>query len=58
VRLKVENNSHEELELLSPDDPLRGVYAVYTWLGWLQETLLSALIDDADEDAESQLGSS
>jgi hypothetical protein len=58
VRLKVDNNSHEELELLSPDDPLRGVYAVYTWLGWLQETLLSALIDDADEDAESQLGSS
>jgi hypothetical protein len=58
VRLKVENNSHEELELLSPDDPLRGVYAVYTWLGWLQETLLSALIDDADEDAESELGSS
>ena len=50
VRLKVENNSHEDLELLAPDDPLRGVYAVYTWLGWLQETLLSALIDDADED--------
>jgi hypothetical protein len=58
VRLKVENNSHEELELLAPDDPLRGVYAVYTWLGWLQETLLSALIDDADEDEESQLGNS
>ena len=58
VRLKVENNSNEELELLAPDDPLRGVYAVYTWLGWLQETLLSALIDDADEDEESQLGNS
>ena len=55
VRLKVENNSHEELELLSPDDPLRGVYAVYTWLGWLQETLLAALIDDFDEDEESAL---
>jgi hypothetical protein len=58
VRLKVENNSHEDLELLAPDDPLRGVYAVYTWLGWLQETLLSALIDDEDEDAESALGGS
>ena len=58
VRLKVENNSQEDLELLSPDDPLRGVYAVYTWLGWLQGTLLDALIDDADEDAESQLGNS
>ena len=56
VRLKVENNSHEELELLSPDDPLRGVYAVYRWLGWLQETLLAALIDDVDEDEESALG--
>lgn len=58
VRLKVESNSQQELELLAPDDPLRGVYAVYTWLGWLQGTLLSALIDDADDDAESALGSS
>ena len=33
VRLKVEQNSHEELELLAPDDPMRGVYAVYSWLG-------------------------
>ena len=58
VRLKVGENTNEHLEILSPDDPLRGVYAVYTWLGWLQESLLSALIDDADEDEESQLGNS
>ena len=58
VRLNVGENSNEHLELLAPEDPLRGVYAVYTWLGWLQETLLSALIDDADEDEESQLGNS
>jgi len=58
VRLKVASNSQDELELLAPDDPLRGVYAVYTWLGWLQETLLDALIDDAVDDEESQLGSS
>jgi len=58
VRLGVEKKSQEELALLAPDDPLRGVYAVYTWLGWLQETLLSALIDDSDEDEESLLGSS
>jgi hypothetical protein len=58
VRLKVENGSQEHLEILAPDDPLRGVYSVYTWLGWLQESLLSALIDDADEDEESQLGNS
>lgn len=49
VRLNVEENSHDQLELLSPDDPLRGVYAVYTWLGWLQESLLLALMDDAQE---------
>ena len=49
VRLKIENNNHEHLELLSPDDPLRGVYAVYTWLGWLQETLLAALMDEISD---------
>ena len=47
VRLNVEQNSHEELELLAPDDPMRGVYAVYSWLGWLQESLILALMDEA-----------
>ena len=47
VRLKVEQTSHEELELLAPDDPMRGVYAVYSWLGWLQESLIAALMDEA-----------
>ncbi len=47
VRLNVEQNSHEELELLAPDDPMRGVYAVYSWLGWLQESLIVALMDEA-----------
>ncbi len=47
VRLKVEENSHEDLELLAPDDPMRAVYAVYSWLGWLQESLISALMDDS-----------
>lgn len=46
VRLNVDQNSSEQLELLSPDDPMRGVYAVYTWLGWLQESLLTALMDE------------
>ena len=48
VRLKIENSNYEHLELLSPDDPLRGVYSVYTWLGWLQETLLDALMSEVD----------
>jgi hypothetical protein len=47
VRLNVEQNSHDELELLAPDDPMRGVYAVYSWLGWLQESLIVALMDEA-----------
>lgn len=46
VRLKVDQNSSEQLELLPPDDPMRGVYAVYTWLGWMQESLLEALMDE------------
>jgi hypothetical protein len=46
VRLKVDQNSPEHLELLSPDDPMRGVYVVYRWLGWLQESLLDALMDE------------
>lgn len=47
VRLQVEENSSEQFELLPPDDPMYGVYAVYSWLGWLQESLLHALMDDA-----------
>jgi len=45
VRLNVEKNTHEELELLAPDDPMRGVYGVYSWLSWLQGNLLQALMD-------------
>ena len=45
VRLNVEKNTHEELELLAPDDPMRGVYGVYSWLGWLQGNLLEVLMD-------------
>jgi hypothetical protein len=46
VRLKVEQNTQQDLELLAPDDPMRGVYAVYSWLGWLQESLIDALMDE------------
>jgi hypothetical protein len=49
VRLKIEDTQQEHLELLKPDDPLRAVYAVYTWLGWLQESLIQALMDDVGE---------
>jgi len=54
VRLNVQDNSYEQLELLSPDDPMRGVYAVYTWLGWMQESLVLALIDDSTPETEGE----
>ncbi|MBC7462879.1 MAG: DUF2017 domain-containing protein [Actinobacteria bacterium] len=52
VRLNVEENSYERLELLSPDDPMRGVFAVYTWLGWLQESLVQSLMAEQEFDEE------
>lgn len=48
VRLEVDENSHEKLELLSPDDPMHAVFAVYSWLGWLQESLVLALMEDLE----------
>lgn len=48
VRLNVDENSHERLELLSPDDPMQAVFAVYSWLGWLQESLVHALMDESE----------
>lgn len=50
VRLKIDGNNDDHLEILAPDDPLRGVYAVYTWMGWLQGTLLEALMDEIPDD--------
>lgn len=47
VRLKVQEYSLANLENMAADDPMRGVYAVYSWLGWLQESLIRALMDDA-----------
>lgn len=44
VRLKVAENSNEHLELLSPEDPMHAVFAVYSWLGWMQESLVQALM--------------
>jgi len=52
VRLKVDADSNERLELLSPDDPMHAVFAVYSWLGWLQESLVLALMEDFNDDSE------
>ncbi|HLZ36460.1 MAG TPA: DUF2017 domain-containing protein [Mycobacteriales bacterium] len=43
TRLEVTEESYEELERMRPDDPRAATYAAYSWLGWLQETLVRAL---------------
>lgn len=53
VRLKVDENSHERLELLDPEDPMHAVFAVYSWLGWLQESLILALMEDIEQDGDA-----
>lgn len=43
TRLGVTEELEETYEAMPEDDPLRATYAVYLWLGWLQETLVRAL---------------
>ena len=43
VRLDVNADSFEVFELLPDEDPDKPVFAVYFWLGWLQEKLLGVL---------------
>lgn len=41
-----ESNSeslHRKYELMLDSDPMKAVYAVYSWLGWLQQSLLEAI---------------
>lgn len=52
VRLKVDENPHEQLELLSSEDPMHAVYAVYSWLGWLQESLVLSLMEGLEDDVD------
>ncbi len=43
VRLDVDENSFELFESLSDEEPQKAIFAVYFWLGWLQESLLEIL---------------
>lgn len=52
VRLEIDENSNERLELLNPDDPMHAVFAVYSWLGWLQESLILALMEEFEQEME------
>jgi hypothetical protein len=42
---------HQKFELMTDSDPMKAVYAVYNWLGWLQEEFLKQI--DADLDGDS-----
>jgi hypothetical protein len=44
IRLEITEDSFETFELLPDEDPQKSVYAVYFWLGWLQENLLGLLL--------------
>ena len=43
VRLEINEDSFELFESLPDEDPQKSIYAVYYWLGWLQENLLQLL---------------
>jgi uncharacterized membrane protein YgcG len=40
---------HRKYELMTDSDPMKAVYAVYSWLGWLQQSLLELLMSSGDE---------
>jgi len=39
---------HRKYELMTDSDPMKAVYAVYNWLGWLQEEFLKQMDPDLD----------
>jgi hypothetical protein len=43
IRLNVDDKSFEKYELMPDEDPQKALFAVYFWLGWLQENLLSVI---------------
>lgn len=36
---------HKKYELMLDSDPMKAVYSVYSWIGWLQQSLLEALTE-------------
>jgi len=40
-----DNFSHKSFELMKDNDPMKAVYAVYNWIGWLQEEFLNQIED-------------
>ena len=40
---KKSEGAKEKFEVMVESDPMKAVYAVYSWLGWLQQSLLEAI---------------
>ena len=45
IRLAVDEKSFEKYELMPDEDPQKSLFAVYFWLGWLQENLLAVITE-------------
>ena len=45
---------HRKFELMTDSDPMKAVYAVYNWLGWLQEEFIKQM--DPEVQSESTTG--
>ena len=45
---------HRKFELMTDSDPMKAVYAVYNWLGWLQEEFIKQM--DPEVQSESTSG--
>jgi len=45
----IDSELHKKYELMTDSDPMKAVYAVYSWLGWLQQSLLEVLMGGGDE---------
>ena len=39
----------KKYELMSESEPMKAVYAVFSWLGWLQQSLLELLMSSGDD---------
>ncbi len=38
---------HKKYELMVESDPMKAVYAVYSWIGWLQQSLLETISEQS-----------
>lgn len=45
IRLAIDDKSFEKYELMPDEDPQKSLFAVFFWLGWLQENLLAVITD-------------